>query len=321
MNHGFTSSPAPDSQGEPHSIIAYACGASEPMTQGLSTLYLPHLAALLGKMACVSQGNTSTDLVAGKFPESAYLMAHESVLNLWNRQPQWGKEVIITPCHWQVGMNDVVMRNPADIQLSGEESQALLLAIQPYFAEDGIEVTYESPLVWRAKGSLFKDLPLPSIDKVLGQHVNAWMPSAPQARPLQRLQSEMQMLLYQHPVNDQRSLQGRWTVNSFWVHRQLDQLYAETSPAQVHLDLKEATQQSNATLWRQQWEHLDLTVCKHLLDALAHQQDVSLTLCSATAWRHYRPQKSSLWNSLQSLFKPISVHKELSALLEDATTL
>lgn len=321
MNHGLTSSSVTDSQGEPHSIIAYACGASETLIQGLKTLNLPHLAALLGKMACVSQGSTAMDLVAGKFPESAYLMAHESVLKLWDLQPQWGKEVIITPCHWQVGMNDVVMQNPADIQLSAEESQALLLAIQPYFAEDDIEVTYESPVVWRAKGSMFQDLPLAAIDKAVGQHVNAWMPSAPQARPLQRLQSEMQMLLYQHPVNDQRSLQGRWTVNSFWVHRQLNQLFEATSPAQIHLDLKEATQQSNAAIWRQQWEQLDNTVCKHLLDVLAQQQDVSLTLCSATAWRHYRPQKSSLWHSLQRLFKPTSVHKELSALLEDASAL
>jgi hypothetical protein len=321
MNHGLTSSPVPDSQGEPHSIIAYACGASEPLIQGLNTLNLPHLAALLGKMTCVSQGSTATDLVAGKFPESAYLMAHESVLNLWNHQPQWGKEVIITPCHWQVGMNDVVMRNPADIQLTGEESQALLLAIQPYFAEDGIEVTYESPLVWRAKGSMFQDLPLAAIDKAVGQHVNAWMPSAPQARPLQRLQSEMQMLLYQHPVNDQRSLQGRWTVNSFWVHRPLAQLFPDTNPAKIHMDLKGATEMSDAALWRQQWESLDNTVCKNLWNALAQQQAISLTLCSDTAWRHYRPQKKSLWNSLQNMFKPLSVQKELSALLEVASTL
>ena len=93
-------------------------------------------------------------------------------------------------------------------------------------------------LVWRAKGALFKDLPFAPLERVVGQHVNAWMPSASKARSLQRLQSEMQMLLYQHPVNDQRSLQGKWTVNSFWVHRQVDQLYAPTLPVQIHLDLK-----------------------------------------------------------------------------------
>lgn len=317
MNDGFTSSQSPAGHGAQHHIIAYACSHSAALSQGLNTLYLPQLSALLAKMKCVAEGSTQADLVAGQFPESAYLMPHERVLNLWHLQAHWGHEVIMTPCHWQVGMNEVVMLNPTEIQLSDEESRALLAAIQPYFAEDGIEVVYESPLVWRATGALFQGLPFASLEKVIGQHVNAWLPSAPQARPLQRLQSEMQMLLYQHPVNDQRSLRGRWTVNSFWVHREIDQLYASTHPAQFHWELKEARQQANAALWREQWELLDRTVCQSLLDALVQQQDVSLTLCSDTLWRHYRPQKSSLWNSLQSLFKPFSIQQEFSALLED----
>lgn len=321
MNDGLTSGQYPAKQGVQHSVIAYASSTSQPLTQALSTLYLPQLAALLGKMTCVSKGASPLEPLAGKFPEPSYLMPHESVLNLWELQPEWGHEVIMTPCHWQVGMNEVVMLNPADIQLTDEESRALLKAVQPYFSEDGIEVAYESPLVWRAKGTLFQALPFANLERVVGQHVNAWMPSAPQARPLQRLQSEMQMLLYQHPVNDQRSLQGRWTVNSFWVHRQMNQLYASTNPAQVHMDLKEPTQQLNAARWQAQWVHLDNTVCKDLLEALAQNKEVSITLCSTTAWRHYRPQKTSFWNSLQSLFNPISVHKELSALLQEAPSL
>ena len=190
----------------------------------------------MGKKTCVSQGVTPTDLEHEKHPEAAYLMPHESVLNLWGLSPQYGQEAIITPCHWQVGMNEVVMLNPKEIQLSPEESQALLAAIQPYFAEDGLEVTYESPLVWRAKGALFKDLPFAPLERVVGQHVNAWMPSASKARSLQRLQRQLQMLLYQHPVTDQRSLPGKWSVTSFWVHRQVDLLYAPTLPVEFHRD-------------------------------------------------------------------------------------
>lgn len=317
MNDGLSTSPRPSGQGSPHSIIAYACSNAGPLQNGFGALQVPHLTAVLGKMRCVSQGSSATDLVAGKFPESAYLMPHESALQLWKHEAQLGNEVIMTPCHWQVGMNEVVMLNPSEIQLKEEESRALLAAILPYFAEDGIEVTYESPMVWRAKGTVFQDLPFAALDKVIGQHVNAWMPSSPLARPLQRLQSEMQMLLYQHPVNDQRSLQGRWTVNSFWVHRDLAQLYASTFPAQIHLDLKEATQEANPELWLQQWALLDRTVGQALLEALTAEKEVSLTLCSHTAWRHYRPQKSSLWNSVQGLFKRISIQQEFSALLED----
>ena len=320
MKDGLTPHPAPAGLNMQHSIIAYACNPSEPLSEGLGTLNLPHLATLLSKMTCVSQGFTPTDLESGKHPEAAYLMPHESVLNLWNLTPRYGPEAIITPCHWQVGMNEVVMLNPAEIQLSAEESQALLAAIQPYFAEDGLEVTYESPLVWRAKGALFNDLPFAALERVVGQHVNAWMPSASKARSLQRLQSEMQMLLYQHPVNDQRSMQGRWTVNSFWVHRQMEQLYPSTHPAMLHLDLREASLLSNALQWRQHWESLDRTVCKAMLDAMNADHEISLTLCSLHAWRHYRLPQKSLLNNLKRLFSTTTVQKELGALLKDAPT-
>ena len=320
MKDGLTPHPVPAGLDMQHSIIAYACTPSEPLSEGLGTLNLPHLATLLGKMTCVSQGFTPTDLEHEKHPEAAYLMPHESVLNLWGLSPQYGQEAIITPCHWQVGMNEVVMLNPKEIQLSAEESQALLAAVQPYFAEDGLQVIYESPLVWRAQGELFKDLPFAALERVVGQHVNAWMPAVSKAKSLQRLQSEMQMLLYQHPVNDQRSLQGKWTVNSFWVHRQMDQLYAPTLPAQIHFDLKEASLLSHAAQWQAQWEHLDRTVCKDLVDAMAANKDISLTLCSLHAWRHYRLQKRSVLNALMRAFSPTSVQKELGALLKDAPT-
>jgi hypothetical protein len=320
MKDGSTQRQIPASPGVNHSIIAYACTPHESLTQGLLTLQLPHLTRLLAKMTCVSEGVTPMDLEGGKHLEAAYLMPHESALSLWGLRPQSGPEAIITPCHWQVGMNEVVMLNPSEIQLSAEESQSLLAAIQPYFAEDGLEVTYDSPMVWRAKGAFFENLQFAALERVVGQHINAWLPSNAKAKPLQRLQSEMQMLLYQHPVNDQRSLQGRWTVNSFWVHRQIDQLFDTPHPAQIHLDLKEATAQANVEQWRQHWQHLDDTVCKALLEALTEQQEVSLTLCSTHAWRHYRPQKTSLLNSLKSLFTSTSVHKEFSALLKDAPT-
>jgi hypothetical protein len=38
---------------------------------------------------------------------------------------------------------------------------------------------------------------------------------------LQRLQSEMQMLLYNHPVNNARDARRQISVNSFWLRTRL----------------------------------------------------------------------------------------------------
>jgi hypothetical protein len=169
-------------------------------------------------------------------------------------------------------------------------------------------------LVWRVTGDLLDGLPLASIDRVVGQNIKPWMPEHQRAKTLQRLQSEMQMLLYQHPVNDERSLKGRWSVNSFWMHRSVEQLYPDASDLNVVLNLRENMQASNPKLWQQEWQHLDTTLCQSLSQALNQNHDVSLTLCSETSWRHYRPQPVSWLNKLHRLIQPVSVIKELRTL-------
>ena len=295
-----------------HGVIAYAAPDSEAlrvaMNHAMDALYLPNLQKLLSRMACVSKLSTAPEGV------SAFLMPHESAPQLLGAKPSFGKEAIMTPCHWQVGMNEVTLLKPQELALNEDESRQLLSAIQPYFEEDGLQVVYESPLVWRVTGDLLDDLPLASIERVVGQNIKPWMPEHQRAKTLQRLQSEMQMLLYQHPVNDERSLKGRWTVNSFWLHRRLEQLYPDATDFDVALDLRETLQPNNAKLWQQAWEHLDATLCQSLCQRLDENQAISLTLCSETAWRHYRPQPLSWFNKLHRLIQAVSVSKELRAL-------
>jgi hypothetical protein len=295
-----------------HWVIAYAAPESEAlravMNNALDTLYLPNLQKLLVRMACVSKLSTTPEGV------SAFLMPHESAPQLMGARPLLGKEAIMTPCHWQVGMNEVSLLNPKELALNEDESRQLLSAIQPYFEEDGLQVVYESPLVWRVTGDLLDGLPLASIDRVVGQNIKPWMPEHQRAKTLQRLQSEMQMLLYQHPVNDERSLKGRWTVNSFWLHRRLEQLYPDSADFGVALELRETVEPFNAKLWQQAWQHLDATLCTSLYQALDQNHEISLSLCSETTWRHYRPQAASWLNKLQRLIQPVSVSQELRSL-------
>jgi hypothetical protein len=274
----------------------------------LSSLYLPNLQKLFSQMACVSKF-TPSDAAPLDF-----LMPHEAAPQIMGAKPTLGKEALMTPCHWQVGMNDVVLLQPDELALNETESRQLLSAMQPYFQEDGLAVVYESPLIWRVSADLLEGLPLASIDRVVGQSIKAWMPEHQHAKKLQRLQSEMQMLLYQHPVNDERSFNGRWTVNSFWLHRNLDQLYPNPSEFAVVTDLRNTDLSSNLKLWQQAWEHVDATLGASLCQALDHPQSVSLTLCSDTSWRHYRPQPATWRNKLQRWLRPVSVNKELHAL-------
>lgn len=313
MNAGLIHTPHLSHESVQHGIIAFAGSSAAPLQSALDTLYLPHLHKLLAQMTCVAKSSDSAD------SHSAYLMPHERATSLWGLNPHWGREVWLTPCHWQVGMNEVLLLNPQELALNDSESKAILAAMQGFFVEDGIEVTYESPLRWKASGDLFEGVAFAAPELAVGQNVKAWLPEASRARSLHRLQSEMQMLLYQHPVNDQRSLQGRWTVNAFWVHRSPSQMGLSKEGLLLCTDLQEAAMQSNAALWQQQWQQLDNTLCRPLKERLQAQAEVSITLCSDTQWRHYRPQPQSWMSTLKRKFAPVSVATELRALSSEVS--
>ncbi len=109
------------------------------------------------------------------------------------------------------------MAQPAALQLSEADSRALLAAMTPFFEEDGLALEWIAPLCWRARGAVFQDLACASLDRAAGATVDDWLPRANEARTVRRLQQEMQMLLYTHPVNEEREARGLAPVNSFWV--------------------------------------------------------------------------------------------------------
>lgn len=133
------------------------------------------------------------------------------------RELAWAE---VTPCHWHVGLDHLVMENPAGLDLQVDEAQALLEALHPLFSSEGVTLSMGKPGQWWAHGEVFRGLQTASVARVAGRNVDAWMPEGQgqpaSARLLRRLQNEVQMLLYQHPVNDARLSRGAPPVNSVW---------------------------------------------------------------------------------------------------------
>jgi hypothetical protein len=127
----------------------------------------------------------------------------------------------LQPCHWQPGLDHVTLADPAELALTTDESRALLAAVQPLLAEDGVTLAWQQPNAWLAQGELFRGLATWSMARALPQpltrDVLALAPTAAQGARLRRLQAEVEMLLHDHPVNEARESQGRWPVNALWI--------------------------------------------------------------------------------------------------------
>lgn len=211
----------------------------------------------------------------------------------------------ISPSHWNVGRDHVAMALQRDLQLDAEDSQALLAAMQPFFAEDGITLSYEAPLRWLARGPLFRRLPTASLDRVVGRAIDRWLPAGESGAPLRRLQQEMQMLLYTLPLNDARERGGLLPINSFWASGS-GALPAGTAPRapglQVSPHLRDAALLGDWRAWAAAWQRLDGRECALLLQELERGRPVRITLCGEAGARTWSSAAASGWQRVKQLF-------------------
>jgi len=224
----------------------------------------------------------------------------------------------ITPCHWHVARDHILMHPIEQLQLDDAESRALLAAIAPYFEQDNIALTYVTPTRWLARGEIFRALACASLDRVEGRRVDDWLPRDAHARTLRRLQQEMQMLLYTHPVNEAREHAHLQPVNSFWVSG-AGALMPTSGPAtaQLQIDdrLRDPALSARAQDWGQAWRAIDSQALPPLLEALARGHAVTLTLCGerhARAWT--APPAPAWWQRAVHRLRPPSVVAALEAL-------
>lgn len=295
-----------------HLLIPFAFSSSEGCASVLPTLKLPNLEKLLSRL-------TPQPLDAGD--EFSLSPPHERALAralglpvqdglipwaAWQAREQgaWG---LITPCHWQAGTHQITMSGQALADFSAQESQALLAAMQPYFEEDAITLRFEEPGRWLARGDLFDGLATASLDRVMGRNLENWMPRGANAANLRRLQNEMQMLLYTHPVNDARAARGAPVVNSFWLSGTgvLPQPFtpaAMASPPVVVTTLRDAALNEDWASWVQAWHQLDATQCAPLLAAVERGETCQLTLCGERNAQTLCTQPQTILKRLMNFF-------------------
>ncbi len=211
----------------------------------------------------------------------------------------------VHPCHLDVGMTDMVMQPTHRLQLTDVESRELHALIAPYFEQDGIELRYHSATRWLAFGAQFADFQCASLSRVQGRSINDFLPDAglfPQALRLSRLQAEVQMLLYTHPISEARIARGLPTMNSFWVDGAGQLNVMPSSSSQVSLDfcLQDASHEEKAYL--KTWQSLILSVEDLARDAIAAQRQLSITFCGERSAITLQVQKSNFLQQFLSIF-------------------
>ncbi len=213
----------------------------------------------------------------------------------------------ITPCHWAMGREHASMTDPQALALTPEQSRILMAAMQPYFETEGITLHYAAAERWLAEGEVFRQLPTASLDRVLGRNVDRWLPAVSTAAALRRLQNEMQMLLYTHPINDERSMHRLRPVNSFWLSGSGAISQALQSPAKdltVARGLAPAAFADDWSAYAQAWGQLDAGDIARLLARQRSGESVRLTLCGECNARTFETASRGVFARISSLLVP-----------------
>ena len=312
-----------------HLLIPFASALSEASSHVLLDLHLPNLAKLLARLtpAAIDSGDEYTfsppherALAAawgwqggdGALPWAAHAAELDGVAV---GELAWG---LITPAHWHVGRDHVTLADPDALQLTEAESRAAFEAVRELFESEGFTLRWGAPSRWYAAHESLTGLPCAALDRVIGRNVDLWIrhgaKAIPQARLVRRLQSEVQLLLYPHAINEEREQRGALTLNSFWLSGCGRRQAAVTGDVVVNDTLRAPLLAQDWAGWADSWHALDGGALASLLTAAQAGQTTSLTLCGERSAQRFDTAARSLWQQLGSRFKSPEPHTILEAL-------
>ena len=121
------------------------------------------------------------------------------------------------PVYLQPDRDQAVLVASEELDLHPEECAALLETINAHFAADGWQLHAPHPQRWYLQlneADAIRTTPLP---QVMGQGVNQNLPHGESRRQWHSRLNELQMLLHNHPINQQRVQAGKLPINSVWL--------------------------------------------------------------------------------------------------------
>lgn len=120
------------------------------------------------------------------------------------------------PVHLRITRDRLQLVDASLFDVMAEDAQALVDKLNNHFDQVGIEFHAPHPKRWYVKLPRVPELVTQSISEAAGQEVQHHLPAGGEALAWHRMFNETQMLLHEHPVNEEREARGEPAINSVW---------------------------------------------------------------------------------------------------------
>jgi hypothetical protein len=207
-------------------VLPFALPAPEFAADLVRALEAPALAALLSRTA--GHMFRPLEATARVLPHELWIaralgLAHgtapgiaASAMRGYGLDPLDGTWFVVNPGHIQIAHSHLMLVDSRQLDLVEEESRALFERARACCEEAGHSLLFGAPDTWFLRADEWDAIRTASPDAAVGMNLTDWVPSGEQSRAFRKLQNEVQVSWYTHPVNAAREARGQAPVNAIW---------------------------------------------------------------------------------------------------------
>lgn len=164
---------------------------------------------------------------------------------------------LATPLAASLGLTDLVVLDNEQTRLTEAESRALCEAANAHLARDDVSLRFVNANEWLLESTsdieVLTELPM----FIAGESMRQFLPRGRDARMIERWMNELQMLLFNHPVNAARQANRLPAINVVWLHSLSSTNAAAINSRMPTTLFSDALKRGNVDAWRTAWATLE----------------------------------------------------------------
>jgi hypothetical protein len=130
----------------------------------------------------------------------------------------------VEPVHVRIAHDHLVLIDPATLAVPDDDARTLFQVVKPLIEDLGLRIQAPNATRWYVSGESLGALAGASPLRASGRNIEIWLPheahTGQRSRAWMKLQNEVQMAWFEHPLNEAREARGLPAINSIWLHAQ-----------------------------------------------------------------------------------------------------
>lgn len=201
-----------------HLLVPNLCWPAAAGTEPCGGLELPALETLLARgRRARTQGASIERWLAAAYGLPAGLPLAPYALRGDGGDPGSDCWAHADPVHLRVHREHLVLADASRLRVTADEAREFTATLGAHFAAEGIAFTAPDPQRWYLRTADDPRLDAVPTAEAAGRSIEAYLPAGADGARWRRVINEAQMLLHEHPRNQDRGARGALPVNSIWL--------------------------------------------------------------------------------------------------------